>query len=434
MDPNGQQQHESRQRLPAFSVYENVIDSNPRTANNDEGLKYNSASATVHPEIIEMSVLPESRLQSDVIDTDNVSCTSAIINNNGHDDSVDRPALLHVHSSDPLPPSRQPANNYHQITETSPLLAELNSAPSEAIAPLYSLPSSSSQPVITRHHFHDDASSKDDNRTAGQPLLQNHTTSSPIENGGHFAPPFESKSDRNLSRYALPDNSQQACPNNHGSAAHSLENNRLNKLPHSNTFPKSKVNGPTLDVCSESDDEDDVEIPYEKQLHISEEDLLLSQETFGDSSYLIMTTPTRQNAHEELVIGLLPNSVIRRPGMRKYQSEEGPAYSKLNSKNVAFLQLNVRSRSLDDPLGTEDDNPDPMRLNSTMAGSPDVETYDNMTQQHAHLHNNMYSYDPNDDSTPWDKDINKTDCTNFSKEDKINGLKDVLPDQQPIPI
>ena len=273
-------------------------------------------------------------------------------------------------------------------------------------------------------------------------------------------------------------------------------------VSHSNTFPKpSRVNGvvrggsTSRDVYPNSDDDDSSssddndgprEFPYQKQrddLYISEGDLDLSKENLASTSFSsdmprvgrTSRQLSRQESREmeEPVIGLLPSQNLKPPRdqLRKYPSEEGPAYSILACKAQGLhLQDDNRSKSLDDPLvsanmagsstnatasasslstspygstsplmssapvngsphynnyhypGQQAQNAHrPVfeggsRLHSTQVGSPMVETYGENDERFGHPYNQNpnynsrgpFVYDPNEDGKPWDRDTPTT--------------------------
>ncbi|GFS04711.1 hypothetical protein ElyMa_004663700 [Elysia marginata] len=285
-------------------------------------------------------------------------------------------------------------------------------------------------------------------------------------------------------------------------------------VSHSNTFPKpSRVNGVVRgsstshnsypndsDDESSSSDENDAprEFPYQKQrddLYISEDDLDLSKENLASTSFSsdIMRSGrmprqlSRQESRdmEEPVVGLLPSQNLKPPRdqLRKYPSEEGPAYSILACKAQGLhLQDDNRSKSLDDPLvsasmaesstnatasasslstspyGSSNPlmssaplNGSPRynnyhypvqqpryvhqpnfeggsRLHSTLAGSPMVETYGENDERfglNAITNPNSYrskpfAYDPNEDGKPWDKET-PTSQQDRSREFGLHG-------------
>ncbi|GFO25529.1 hypothetical protein PoB_005203400 [Plakobranchus ocellatus] len=270
-------------------------------------------------------------------------------------------------------------------------------------------------------------------------------------------------------------------------------------VSHSNTFPKpSRVNGvvrggsgshniytANSDDDSSSSDENDAprEFPYQKQrddLYISEEDLDLSKENLASTSFSssmagvgqLSRQLSRQESRdmEEPVVGLLPSQNLLAPRgpdqLRKYPSEEGPAYSILAGKAQGlYLQDDNRSKSMDDPLvsptmtssstnatasasslstppygsttiaSSTSRNGNPhhhnyhypgqqhqnttrpvfeggSRLHSTQAGSPMVETYGELdgtfgassSQYQMPKSNQPFAYDPNEDVKPWDRE------------------------------
>ena len=281
-------------------------------------------------------------------------------------------------------------------------------------------------------------------------------------------------------------------------------------VSHSNTFPKpSRVNAvgrggstshsiyPNDNEESSSSDENDEprEFPYQKQrddLYINEEDLDLSKENLASTSFSsdmtgvgrISRQLSRQESRdmEEPVVGLLPSQNLKPPRdqLRKYPSEEGPAYTILACKAQGLHLLDDnRSKSLDDPLvsasmaesstnatasasslstspygsanplmssaalnGTPHYNNyhypgqqsqrgrQPVfeggsRLHSTLAGSPMVETYGenderfglNSTQHPSFYRSRPFVYDPSDDGKPWDKE------TPTTQQDKSKDLR-----------
>ncbi|RUS80836.1 hypothetical protein EGW08_011391 [Elysia chlorotica] len=268
-------------------------------------------------------------------------------------------------------------------------------------------------------------------------------------------------------------------------------------VSHSNTFPKpSKVNGVVRggstsnniysnnndDDSSSSDENDEPgEFPYQKQrddLYIAEEDLDLSKENLASTSFSsdmpgigrMSRQLSRQESKdmEEPVVGLLPSQNLKPPRdqLRKYPSEEGPAYTILACKAQGLHLLDDnRSKSLDDPLvsaimtgsstnatgSTSSLSTSPYgsanhimngiphynnyhypgqqsqhvrqpgfeggsRLHSTQVGSPMVETYGenddrfgfNSSQNPTSFRSRPFAYDPSDDGRPWDNETATT--------------------------
>lgn len=424
LDRSGNQ-CESRRRLVASSVYENYEGSEPHKFSNGSDFQGGgSVVAALKPENIEMNVLEEMD-KSDKKVISNKNGTTICMNDGEHTRSVDvpLPPQLNLSSLDSLQPDYQISKI--SLESSEPLTSSCSESPSSLLLP-------------SAQRFQDEAFSRDENDTAAHPLLQNPKKYFHVDSHDQSQRPSESKSDKDLLRHLLNNrrrgtHSSQSC----GSQETNQLLNSIPKLTHSNTFPKSKVNGLTSDLYSESDEEEEevIAVPYEKQLHVSDEDLDLSKETLANSSFLSMNSSSNQANREEWVMGLLPNLGSSRLGIRKYQSEEGPAYNKLINRSLAFLQDSARSRSLEDPPGIGSASPSPGKLRSTVAGSPDVETYD-MSQQPTQVLNRLYPYDPNDDPTPWDGEISRIDFSNLTQEEreKQNRLKDVLPDQQAIPI
>lgn len=424
----------SRGRLAAASVYEN--------SGHTEPLKVNKGAATTAlPENIEMNVIAESKEANDKLnDLDMGLLFADLRNKNESTNQTYEPPSQLPRSLEPssLPISSQREN---QILEIHPLPDYVLPSAEPSFEPSVesSAPYPHSEPDLPLQNYDDNFFSLDENDAAIQPLLSDDTKDFSVHYRDQPQRPFESKSDRDLSRYLPPVNRHQGPREKYNK--NSLENKRLlrdlTKLSHSSTFPKAKVNGLETDTFSESDEEDVQEVPYEKQadLYISEEDLGLSAENLVSSSFSSVT-PSRKTSHEDHGLVLAPRSGLSRPGIRKHQSEEGSAYSKLINKSHIFLQDGARSRSLDNPTDSSDISRNSGRLNSTVAGSPDVETYDNMIQQTPQLHNRDCPYDPSDDSAPWDREANSINRSSLTDEeiDKLNRLRDVLPNQPAIPI
>lgn len=425
VDPNGYQHESSRQKMAASSVYENLADSKLSAFSHSEDFQASkSAPISALPETIEMSVLQETTEEKQQVEKSDKSSICVGINNSNNFASQNSAFSVLPDSASSL--SHSSHTSFHEV---------LPHALETTVSSFEPQPPSLSQATIQHQQLQDKASTKEDNDTAVQPLLLSHDSSISIDSVNQPARSFESRSDKDLYRYLLLGSNQECSHDRYGLATDNPENLFMT-LTHSNTFPcASKVNGVSLDVYSESDEEDEVEVPYEKQLHISEEDLGTSDEMLENSLFLGVSSPSREKCREDWVVGLIPSVGLSRPGMRKYLSEEGPVYSRLFNKSIAILEDATRSRSLDEAgLGAE--SPDPRRMNSTMAGSPDVETYDNFLLQPVGAGNSMYAYDPNDDSSPWDGDMNRSDLSSQTAEDreKLSRLKDVLPDQQPIPV
>ncbi|BFZ18092.1 hypothetical protein BsWGS_21131 [Bradybaena similaris] len=423
--------NEPRGRLAASSVYDNFRSA--ELSHFSEGGKLHSTEATPN-ESVEVEALsvngkaemkrpqPEKSSVADILNTSNKATTPVNIS-----------VLQGVHAPD-APPALP---LYRHVNETAPLERFISSS-SQPSAPSQNSPSTGS-PQRSPHVF-----SLNGNDPVVQPLIANEKKHLPMSSHVQPQRPYESKSDKDLSRY-LPLGGRRQGPNEmHGYRKDNSEHNHLlrdlSKLSHSSTFPKPKLNGMSSDALSESDEEGTSKVPYAQplDLYISEDDLCLSKETLVNSSFSSVSGPSRQASHDGPGLGLMRHPAPNRPGIRKHQSEESPNYSKIVNKNHAFLQDNARTRSLDNPPGRANVNPDPWRLNSTVAGSPDVETYDNIVQQPAsQLHNHMYAYDPNDDSAPWDGEMSRPDQSSSLTEedrDQLTRLKDVLPDQQAIPI
>ncbi|CAG5135649.1 unnamed protein product, partial [Candidula unifasciata] len=427
VDPS-RHQHESLQKMAVSSDYETLADSKSSALNRSDDFQPGKRSlSSVPPEIIEMNVLQDKSEATSCVDKSDKNSICGSMNSSSYNATNNSVVSVLPDSVSSL---SHPSHVYCQDSETLPHTLDTPPTSNEP------QPLSLSQATLSHHQLHDDVCAKEGKDTAVQARLSNHENNFLIDNFDQPVRPFQSKSDKDLYKYLLLGSTQDAGRDKFGFVCDNPENTFM-PLTHSNTFPvATKMNGVTLDMYSESDEEDEIEVPYEKQLHISEEDLGVSDETLENSLFLGGNTPTRERCREDWVIGLIPSLGISRPGMRKYQSEEGPVYSRLVNKSIAILEDNARSRSLDEPSGLGADSPDPRRMNSTMAGSPDVETYDHFSQVPVQSGNSMYAYDPNDDSPPWDDEINRTDVSDQTAEDreKLNRLKDVLPDQQPIPV
>ncbi|CAG5114503.1 unnamed protein product, partial [Candidula unifasciata] len=427
-NPNG---NEPRGRLAASSVYDNF-----KSAEISRFLEGRDLHQDKEVKASEIKVPSEKEVGENKNPQADTSPTADIFNmSNEVSSPVDVSLPQPVQVSDP-PPSLP---LYHRFSETRSIPVGFSTSLSQPSAASLNSPSKDSpQPF-------QDVLSLTEHDTAVQPLIQNQKKHSPVSSSVQSQRPFESKSDKDLSRYLPLGGKRQGSYDIHGNTDDNSEHSRLlrhlSKLSHSNTFPKPKMNGMSSDVLSESDEEDTPEAPannLQLDLYISEDDLCLSQENLVNSSFSSVSAPSGQASHEDRGLGLIRQSGPTRLGIRKHQSEESPNYSKIVNRSHAFLQDNARTQSLDNPPGREGVSPDPWRLNSTVAGSPEVETYDNIVPQTApQLQNHAYAYDPNDDSAPWDGDMNRAEqrlSLTDEDKDRLQRLRDVLPDQQAIPI
>ncbi|XP_059167981.1 uncharacterized protein LOC131950005 isoform X2 [Physella acuta] len=320
--------------------------------------------------------------------------------------------------------SSNTAKPYEKI-QMAPLRSVGASPEPAEVQPSLGTPGESPSPGLPRDHHHPTPSpsapppvptiqystspSSPDNATSRQAF----STADP--NSIQTFHPLGSRSDRDIARHLA------STRNKHKTSHDPLENENLlkkAKLTSSNTFPTSKVNSvPLLDSDS---DEDVRDIHYD--LHITEEDLDLSKGSSYNSSSSSMRSPTGQQES----LGLLASTHSSRPGVRKHQSEDSPSYNTPTNRRYGLQQEdNARSYSLDEPA-TKPAAPPSKHMNSTLLGSPESEYPHAAPGPCQHYNHN--EYDPTDDEVPWD--ANSSKVTN----DEHYKLKDVAPNQRPIPI